>query len=215
MQCVDGNLTGAIRSFDLNDSVECHQRYAEIGRVRGDAMLAPAEHGMKTILAVTRIAARTRRTPIAGAREIVEIGATRALHQIAANGRRIAELCRGARKKRFGDRGEGSRKAFVVGEVRVAHQCADANAAVSKPLDPIKAAQPCDVDDTRGPCNTHLHQVEQIGAGGEVDRSRLGCGRQSLLDACRANIVETVHAASFRLLPSSVFCASSTASVMP
>ena len=115
-----------------------------------------------------RVAARARLAPVAGARHVVEIAAARPLHQVAADGRGVADLRRGAGEQRFGDGRIGAGEIRVVGEVGVPDQRADAHAAVGQALHAVEARQPRDVDETVGPHGAALHQVEQIGAGGEI-----------------------------------------------
>ena len=54
------NVAAARVAGDLDDGVERRQCHAEIRRVGGDAMLAPAEHRMKPVVAA---AARRSRRP--------------------------------------------------------------------------------------------------------------------------------------------------------
>ena len=51
------HLAPAALALDLDDGVERHERHAEIGRVGGDAGVAPAEHGVQPVLAAARVAA--------------------------------------------------------------------------------------------------------------------------------------------------------------
>ena len=141
MQLVERDLAPARPALDLDDGVERDERHAEIRRVRGDAVLAPAEHGMQPVLAAARVAARAGLALVAGAGGVVEIGAARPLQQIAADGRGIAQLRRRAGQQRFGDGREGAREVRVMREIGVAHQRADAHAAVGQLLDPIEARQ--------------------------------------------------------------------------
>src|SRR6266699_3551852 len=77
----------------LDGCVERDQRYRKIRRVRGDAILTCAEHGMPAVLAVDRSAAGARRALVAGGvADIAKIGAAGALQQVAAYGRLIAHL---------------------------------------------------------------------------------------------------------------------------
>ena len=46
MQFVQPDLATAVPALDLDDGIECDQGNAEIRGMRGDAALAPAEHGM-------------------------------------------------------------------------------------------------------------------------------------------------------------------------
>ena len=104
MERLERDLAPAAAALDLDHGVERHQRHAEIGRMGGDAVLAPAEHRVQAVLAAARVAAGAGLALVAGAGGVVEIGAARALQQVAADGRGIAQLRRGAGQQRFGDR---------------------------------------------------------------------------------------------------------------
>ncbi len=120
----------AVRAFDLDDGVEGGEGDAEVGRVGGDAVLAPAEDGVEAVLAAERVAAGTGIALVAGAGGVVEIGAAGALEQVAGQGGGVAELRRGAREQGFGDGREAAGEGWVVGQVGVADQGADAGGAV-------------------------------------------------------------------------------------
>src|ERR1700730_10333490 len=94
IEVLEGNLALAGSALDLHKSVERDQRHTEIRRMGGDAGLAPAEHGVQSVLAVAGIATRARFAFVAGAGDVVEISASRPLQQIAADGRGIAKLRR-------------------------------------------------------------------------------------------------------------------------
>jgi hypothetical protein len=72
-----------------------------------------------------------------------------------------------------------------------------------------------DVHQTARMRDAALHQVQQIGAPGEISRARLGSCDDGLGDRRRPNIIEGLHAACFRSSSAITFCASSTASVIP
>jgi len=215
VQILQGDLAWAGPAFDLHDGVEGDERHTEVRRMRRDAVLAPAEYCGEPILAMEGVAARARFTPIAGAGGIVEVAAARALHEVAADGRGIAKLSRGTGQKRFGDGRIGAGERRIVCEVGVAYECTDAHAAIGKPLDPIETRQPRDIDEPVGSDGAALHQVEQIGARGEIDGARLARSRDRFRNRRWSYIVEVFHAALLRFRVARVFCASSTASVMP
>ena len=93
------------------------------------------------VLAAAGVAAGAGVAPVAGAGGVLEIGAAGALHQVAADGRGVAQLRRGARQQRLGDQREGGCEGAVVGEVGVADQRADPRAAVGQSLDAVEAGQ--------------------------------------------------------------------------
>ncbi len=110
MKLLERNLAPSASALDLDHRIERDQRHAEVRGVRGDAGVAPAEHGVRAVLAAARVAAGTGLALVAGAGRIVEIAASRALQQVAADGRGIAQLRRGAGQQRLGDRRIGLRR---------------------------------------------------------------------------------------------------------
>ena len=98
MEGLERHLAPPRRALDLDPGVERDERDAEIGRVRRDAALAPAEHGVMPRIPAPRVAARAGLALVAGAGDVVEIGASRALQEVAADRRGVAELRRGARQ---------------------------------------------------------------------------------------------------------------------
>ena len=170
---------------------------------------------MQAILAVPRVAAGARLAPVAGARHVVEIGAACFLHQIAADRRRVAELCGGAREQRLGNGRIGPGETLVVGEIGIADHRPDACAAVVEPFDAVETRQAPDVDETGRAGGADLHQIDKIGAACEKSRARLGGKRNRLRDGRGPDVVELIHAASFRWRSAITLCASRTASVIP
>src|SRR6185437_656879 len=60
MKLLERDAALAVRAVHDHDGVERNQRHGEIGGVRGDAMVAAAEHGMEAVLALERGAAAAR-----------------------------------------------------------------------------------------------------------------------------------------------------------
>ena len=133
-------------ALDLDNGVERDQRDAEIGRMRRDAALAPAQYGMKPVVAAVGVAAGAGIAFVAGARGIVKIRAARSLQEVAADGRGIAKLRGGAGQKRLGDRRKAPREIAIMGEIGIANQRPDAHAAVGQLLDPVETGKMGDVD---------------------------------------------------------------------
>jgi hypothetical protein len=123
----------------LHHCIERYQRDAEIRRVGRDATLAPAEHRVQPRIATARLAAGAWLALIAGTGDVVEVSAPRALQQIAADSRCIAQLCRRAGQQRFRHRGKASGKRSVMRQVGIAHTRADPHAAIGQRLDHIEA----------------------------------------------------------------------------
>ena len=94
----------------------------------GDAGVARAEDRRAARLAALRVAAGAGIALVAGAGGVEEIGAARALHQVAAERRGVAQLRRGAGERRLGD--QRIALATASREIGVARQRADAAAAV-------------------------------------------------------------------------------------
>ncbi len=103
-------------------------------------------------------AARTGRAFVAGRANVVEIVAARALVQVAAVGRGVAQL----RARPGQDRGGEQRVVLddqgVPGRVGVAHQRAQAQPAVGQALDRGER-EAVDVHNGGGPLGALLHQV--------------------------------------------------------
>src|SRR5207302_2839277 len=78
--------------FDLDDGVERGERYRHVAGIHGDAGLALAEHRMNAIVTADRRATAARLALVAWKRRVVEVVATRPLHEIAASRRHVAQL---------------------------------------------------------------------------------------------------------------------------
>src|SRR3954468_20128845 len=102
-----------------------------------------------------------------------------------------------------------------MGEIGVADQRADADAAIGQMFDAIEPRQAGDVDETIRTADAALHQVEQIGAGREIDGPRLSCRSDGVGDRRRSDIIEGFHAERLWSDWASLSVASSTASVIP
>ncbi len=202
-------------AFDLDNGVERDQRHAEIRRVCRDAALAPPQDGVKPVVAAAGVTARTGIAFIAGTRDVVEVCAARPLQQIAADRGGVAKLRGRAGQKRLGDRRKASGEVAVVSEVGVADERSDPHAAVGKVLDAVEIGKAADVDKPARAANVALHQVQKVGAGGQIGGARFRGSRDGFSNRCRPHVVEGLHATSFRLAASRAFCASSTASVIP
>ena len=75
---------------------------------------------------------RARLAFVAGRRRVVEISAARALQEIAARRRHVAQLLRGAGQNGAGQHRIALLDQRVIGEIGVAHQRADAQTAVGR-----------------------------------------------------------------------------------
>ena len=83
-------------------------------------------------------------------------------------------------------------------QIGVAHQRADPHAAVGKLLDAVEPGQAGDVDQAARAGDAALHQVQQVGAAGEIGGAGLGSGGDGLGDRRGPDVIE---ACSCRFLP--------------
>jgi hypothetical protein len=152
-------------------------------------------------VAAARLAACARFAFIARACDVVEVGASRALQEIAADRCGIAKLRRGSGEKRFRDRRKASGKVWVMCQIGIAHERSDPNTAPREMLDLVEPRKVIDVDETARAGDAALHQVQKVGAGGKISGARLRGGRDGLRDRRRPDIIESLHAARFRSSP--------------
>ena len=107
---------------------------------------------------------------VARRRRIVEISAARALQEVAARGGHVAQLLRGARPDGACEHRIALFDRRVIGEIGVAHERADAQAAAGRVFNLLQR-QPRDIDQLRRTFDLHLHQIDQIGAAGDELRA--------------------------------------------
>ena len=158
--------------FDLDDGVERGEGYRHVAGIHGDAGLALAEHRMNAIVTADRRATAARLALVAWERRVVEVIATRPLHEIAAGRGHVAQLrtCSleyGLRQHRI----TGDDRA-IRGEVTVANQCADAQAAARERLDPGQR-QARDIYQRVRTLHAVLHKIDQIGTTPQKARRRV------------------------------------------
>ena len=109
---------------------------------------------------------------------VVEIGAARALKQIAGRRRLVAQLAgRAGEQSRASSTRIVAPHALVGRKIGVAHQRADAQPAVRRGLDLVEA-KAVDVDQMRRRLDLELHQVEQVGAARDELRARRALRQQ-------------------------------------
>jgi hypothetical protein len=159
---------------------------------------------MATAMSLGWVAMQASLPPVAGLVGVVEIGAARALEQIAGRGGAVAQLHGGAGQQRARQHRVILPHALVRGQVGVAHQRADAQAALRRGLDLVQR-QAVHVDQMLRRFDLQLHQVQQIGAAGdEAAARRAEGGRRRLGRGLRALIGECPHAALPAAPPTSV-----------
>ena len=100
---------------------------------------------------------------VAGLVGVVEIRAARALQQIARGRRLVAQLAGGAGEQRARQHAIVAPHARIGGEIGVAHQRADAQAAFRRGFDLVER-EAVHIDQMRRRFDLELHQVEQVGA---------------------------------------------------
>ena len=137
-------------AFDLDHGVERDQRHAEIGRVGGDAVLAPAEHGVQPVLAAARVAAGAGLALVAGAGGVVEI---RRSACAAAGCRRRSRRCAAAPRRRTAalrpPRDSARAKAGSCARSALRTSAPMRTPPSGSVLDPVEAGQAGDVDQAR------------------------------------------------------------------
>ena len=102
-----------------------------------------------------------------------------------------------------------------MGEIGIANQRADPEAAIGETFDAVEPRQTRDVDQTVRTRDAALHQVEQVGAGREIGGTGFGGGRDGVGNGRGPDIFEVLHAERLWLASSRLVCTSSTASVIP
>lgn len=172
-------------------SLQRRQRHAQVGWMYRHAVFAGAEDRMVAVQPAARGASAARLALVAWRVGVVEILAAGTLQQVAAGAGHVAQLRRGAGEDRLGEQGIVRLHGGIPGQFGVADQGPDQQAAGGRPADAQRQAG--DVDESPGPGNVFLHQVEQVGAAGDVARLRAG-EAQRLLDVGRLGIGEGRHA---------------------
>jgi hypothetical protein len=182
----------AVGGDSLHHRVERRHRHRHVGRMRRDAVVAHTEHGVHPIEAFQRRAARSGHALIAGLRRVIEVGATRALQQIAPGRRLVAKLGRRAGENRLREQRVTAADAHVDGDRAVGDQRANPQAALRRLLDAIKR-QPTDVDELRRRLDLQLHEVDEIRASGDELGRRLGGRCAGGRDLARPFVAERRH----------------------
>src|SRR5439155_21092634 len=144
-------------------SIECDQRDGEVRSMRGDTALAGAEHRMPTILATDGGAAGARRPLVAGTvADIAEVGAARALQEVAAHGRLLPHLRARRVQQRFGDDGKLLGHGRMGGNLRHGGGSAEPQALRSD-VDPI-LEEAREAHQTFGTTHVFLQELHHIRA---------------------------------------------------
>ena len=176
----------------------------------------PPKQRMAAVDALLGRAAAAGLALVAGKRlAAAEIGAARALQEVAANGRHVAQLLRRRPPQRFRERrilghepaDRLPRRSSAPGRRRPARA-----PLVSMPS---SSAEPGDIDDVAGRLDVELHQIVERGAAGQKARAA-AAGRDGACTASAAvfalHIGEGLHGSRPR---ASCGAASSIAATMP
>jgi hypothetical protein len=163
------------RAPDSHHGVERVERVRHVARVHGDALLAPPEDRVHSVEPFPRAAAGSGLPFVARHRRVVEVRTSRALHQVAAVGRHVAELRGGARDDGLTEQRVLLADQRMVGRVGVLRERADGDAAVHLPdRGEIETRQ---VDQLGRVFDVLLHQVEEVRPSGQESRVRVRRGR--------------------------------------
>jgi hypothetical protein len=146
-------------------------------------------------MSVARRTARARSALVARLGDVLEVRAARALQQVAADGRDVAQLPRGAGQQGGREQRIALPHRAIGGEVAVADGGADPQPAAGEVVD-VRVWQPRDVDEALGRLDAELHEVDQVRAPAEVHRAGLGHGRHCTRRVGRALVCERPHRAT-------------------
>ena len=192
-----GELALAVRAEDAHASAGGDERGRDAGGRDEVRRTVVAEDGVIAVVTIgdQRLAALL----VFGqqAEAVAEIPAARALAEVAAHGRHVADLRAGGV---FGDGGERRvvlADVGVVGEVGDASQRADAQPGARVVADAVQTGDRLDVDQALGGDDVVLHEREQVGAAGEQFGSPQFWREQSdgLLFGFGSGVFEGLHAA--------------------
>lgn len=175
----------------MHPRLQRRQRHAQVGWMYRHAVFAGAENRMVAVQPAACGAAAARLALVAWRGGVVEILAAGTLQQVAAGAGHVAQLRRGAGEDRLDEQGIIRLDGGMPGQFGVADQGPDQQAAGGRPAD-VAQRQAGDVDEPPGPGDVFLHQVEQVGAAGDVARLRTGQA-QRLFDVGRFGIGEGRH----------------------
>ena len=153
----------------LNAGVQRAQRHGHVAGIGGDAFTARTQHGVQLCDSVQRAAAAARLALVAGLVDIHEVVAARALAQVAAGRRLVAQLLGRPGEDRAGQDGVVGAHAGVDCSGGIGGQRADAQAAAIGVRN-LAEAHAVDVRQLARRFHLQLHQVEQVRAAGDGHR---------------------------------------------
>ena len=165
VQAGDRDRALAVGAEHVDVRADGGQRDRHVRGVGGDAVLGVAEDREVAVLALERRAAGAGAALVARLRDVLEVAAARALEEVAADGREVAQLAGGAGEDGVTENGVALADQRVRGEVGVADGGADPH-AVGGLLDRV-VGEAGDVDEARRLGHAQLHQVDEVGAAAE------------------------------------------------
>src|SRR5216683_2019748 len=146
MELLDRNDSGEALAVDRLDlGIERPHRDRHIRWMRRDAVLAGAQDRVNAVEAGKRRAAGARTTLVAGFCDVVEIIAAGSLEQIAAGRGLVAQLRAGTSQQRTAEDAITLPHAPVGGEIAIANQRSNAQAAIGGVFDLVER-QAVDID---------------------------------------------------------------------
>ena len=197
VELAHGDRARAPGPLRMDDGVEGDQRHAHVRGMDGDALIGRArdpEDRVHAILPLERGAAAAGDPLVARPGDVAKIGAARALHEVAADGRHVAQLRRRPRQQRLRQHRQARTDSRVVGDVAVSRQRADADRLRRRDLlDRRRARQSGQIDQARGRLDPQLHEVDQRGPAADERRPVGPARREGGRLIGRAHVAKRLH----------------------
>ena len=128
MKIDERNFAFAFRTTDAHDRIERGERDRHVARIRRDALLALSQNRVNAVESFERAASASRFAFVArGKCRIVKIITARALHEISADCRHVAQLRTGPGEERLAQDRITQRDQRMLRDIGVARERADAN----------------------------------------------------------------------------------------
>ena len=196
MELGHGNRPFASRTADEDGGVESDEGDGHVGGVRGNARARGAKDRVHAVEALQRVTARTRLALVAAGLAVVEVLTARTLHQVTARRRHVADLAGSAHHDRLRQEGIVDANEPTRRQMAVAHEGADADAAV-RPLLDLREGQASHVDQVCRLLDLLAHQVDEIRAPAEeLSGPVAGDQANRCLDVAGARVREGFHRVS-------------------
>lgn len=137
-----------------------------------------------------------------------EVGAARALQEVAAEGRQVAQLGRGRLEDGLGQHRVILHDCGVLGSIVQLDQRADAQRSASQRLDPLELGDTRDIDDALQRHDPEPHPVQEFGAARQKHGAGVGAEGDRLVRTVGARVSEGVHQPALPLAAAAAFTAS-------